>query len=173
LQPLCTALVLVLDDARPALEPVRAEFHAESVARGIPFHITVLFPFVAPDAVPARPLEALFASFPPLDLSLTRLAEFPGVVYAVPEPDTELLRLMRAVHARFPETPPYEGEFEEVIPHATLSEGLPLDTVAARCESLLPIACHVDEVTLLAERAPDRWAEGRRFALRGAQDARP
>jgi 2'-5' RNA ligase len=173
LQPLRTALVLVLDDARPALEPVRAEFHAESVARGIPLHVTVLFPFVAPDAVPVRTLEALFASFPPLDLSLTRLAEFPGVVYAVPEPDTELLTLMHAVHARFPETPPYEGEFEEVIPHATLSEGAPLDAVAGRCESLLPIACHVHEVTLLMESAPDRWAEGRRFALRGGQDARP
>jgi hypothetical protein len=46
---------------------------------------------------------------------LTRLAEFPGlaespgVVYAVPEPDRDLLVLMRAAHERFPETPPYEG----------------------------------------------------------------
>jgi 2'-5' RNA ligase len=156
------------------LEPVRAEFYAEPVARGIPLHVTVLFPFVGPDAVPARTLETLFASLPPLDLSLTRLAEFPGVVYAVPAPDTELLRLMHAVHERFPETPPYEGEFDEVIPHATLSEGGPVvEAVASRCESLLPIACHVDQVTLLVESALGRWTAGRRFALRGAEDARP
>lgn len=168
-----TALVLVLDDAQPALEPVRAEFHAEAVARGIPFHVTVLFPFVAPDVMPASELEQLFGSFPPLDFSLTRLAEFPGFVYAVPEPDRDLLVLMRAVYERFPETPPYEGEFDEVVPHATLSEGAPLDAVVDRCESLLPIACRVDGVTLLVETRPDRWSEGRRFALHGAHDARP
>jgi hypothetical protein len=54
-----------------------------------------------------------------------------------------------------------------VIPHATVSEGAPLDVVARRCEPLLPIACRVDEVTLLVEKAPDRWVEGRSFALRG------
>jgi 2'-5' RNA ligase len=167
LPALRTALVLVLDDARPTLEPVRAEFHAEAVASGIPLHVTVLFPFVAPDAVPVQELERLFAPFAPLEFSLTRLAEFPGVVYAVPEPDRELLVLMHAVHERFPETPPYEGEFGEVIPHATLSEGAPLDAVAGRCESLLPIACCVHEVTLLVETASDGWAVGRRFALRG------
>jgi hypothetical protein len=115
LSALRTALVLVLDDAQPALEPVRAEFHAEAVARGIPFHVTVLFPFVAPDVVPASELEQLFGSFPPLDFTLTRLAEFPGFVYAVPEPDRDLLVLMRAVYERFPETPPYEGELVEVV----------------------------------------------------------
>ena len=168
-----TALVLVLDDAQPALEPVRADFHPEAVARGIPLHVTVLFPFVAPDAVPASELQQLFGSFAPLEFSLTRLAEFPGVVYAVPEPDRDLLILMRAVHGRFPETPPYGGEFDQVIPHATLAEGVPLDAVVDRCESLLPIPCRVDGVTLLVETREDRWAEGRRFALHGGRDARP
>jgi hypothetical protein len=62
LPALRTALVLVLDDARTALEPVRAELHAEAVARGIPLHVTVLSPFVPADAVPAPSLEELFAS---------------------------------------------------------------------------------------------------------------
>jgi 2'-5' RNA ligase len=173
LSALRTALVLLLDDAQPALERVHAEFHAEAVASGIPLHVTVLFPFVPPDVLPAPELEQLFGSFAPLEFSLTRLAEFPGVVYAVPEPDRDLLVLMRAVHERFPATPPYEGEFDEVIPHATLSRGAPLDAVADRCESLLPIACHVAAVTLLVETGPGRWFEGRRFALHGAHDARP
>jgi 2'-5' RNA ligase len=168
-----TALVLVLDDARPALEPVRAELHADAVARGIPLHITVLFPFVAPDAVPAAQLEELFESFAPLDFALTGLGEFPGVVYAVPEPDGELLALMHAVHQRFPNTPPYEGAFDDVIPHATLSESASFETVASRCTSMLPIACHVREVTLLVETATGRWTDGLRFALRGPRDARP
>jgi hypothetical protein len=40
-----TAVVIVLDDARPQLEPVRAEFHAGEVAMGIPLHVTLLYPF--------------------------------------------------------------------------------------------------------------------------------
>jgi 2'-5' RNA ligase len=173
LQPLRTALVLVLDDARPALEPVRFEFHADAVARGIPLHITVLFPFVSRVDVPDRALEELCSSFAPLEFSLTRLSEFPDVVYAVPEPDDELLALIRAVHERFPDTPPYEGAFQDVVPHATLAEGVPRETVERRCASLLPLACHADEVTLLVERAPDRWSEARRFPLSGAGNARP
>lgn len=172
MRPLRTALVLVLDDARPALEPVRAELDAEAVACGLPLHVTVLFPFFAPDAVPMRVLERLFASFAPLEFSLTRLAEFPGVVYAVPEPDDALLVLMGEVHRRFPELPPYGGAFDSVIPHATLSEGASMKATADRCASLLPIACRVGEVTLLVERAPERWAEGRRFRLYGEPGVR-
>jgi 2'-5' RNA ligase len=145
---------------------VRADLHAESVERGLPLHITLLFPFVSPEDVPHQKLEGLFASFMPLDFSLVGLAEFPGdVVYAVPEPDEELLALMHAVHRHFPETPPYEGAFGTVVPHATLSESASFEAVAQRCDSLLPIACHVDSVTLLAERVRDRWREVRRFSL--------
>jgi 2'-5' RNA ligase len=46
-----TALVLVPEAARPALEPVRAVFDQENVSRGIPLHITLLYPFVAPEEV--------------------------------------------------------------------------------------------------------------------------
>ena len=147
---------------------MRAEYHADAVARGIPLHVTVLFPFVAPDAVPVQELDGLFASFAPLEFSLTRLAEFPGAVYAVPEPDNELLALIREVHRRFPGTPPYEGVFDSVTPHATLSEGASMEAITRRCASLLPIACRVDEVTLMVETAPEQWAKGRRFRLRAA-----
>jgi len=145
---------------------VRAELHADAVARGVPLHVTLLFPFAAPDDVPAAKLEQLFASFAALDFSLTRLAEFPDVaVYAVPEPADELLTLMRAVHGRFPAMPPYEGAYGDVVPHATLSENASLETVARRCGHLLPIACHVDTVTLLGESEPENWEELRRFSL--------
>jgi 2'-5' RNA ligase len=173
LRALRTALVLVLEDARPVLEPLRARFHADAVTGGIPLHITVLFPFVDPAAVPEDELAELCSSFAPLDFELTRLAEFPGVVYAVPEPDDQLVTLMRAVHGRFPETPPYGGVFEDVVPHATLAEGVPLEVVEPECTPLLPIACHVDEVTLLAETAVERWSVAGGYALGGAPDVRP
>jgi 2'-5' RNA ligase len=159
----------VLDDARPALEPVRSEFHAEAAARVIPLHITILFPFVSRVDIPERALEELCSPFSPLDFSLTRLSEFPDVVYAVPEPDDELLALVRADSR----TRLRRGEFEDVVPHATLSEGVPRETVERRCAALLPLACYVDQVALLVETAPDRWSDARRFPLSGAANLRP
>jgi hypothetical protein len=74
LEPLRTALVLVLDDARPALEPVRSEFHAEAAARVIPLHITILFPPHAtlPEGVPRETVERRCAALLPLACMWTR-----------------------------------------------------------------------------------------------------
>ena len=160
-----TALSLVLEDARPALEPVRARFDPASVEAGVPLHVTLLFPFVERSSISEAELEALFAVQWPLEFSLVHLAEFPGIVYAVPEPDDRLVALMRSVHAKFPEVPPYGGEVDGVTPHATLGRNVELREVGAVCASLLPIACRVDSVSLLAEREPDRWFELRRFRL--------
>jgi len=165
--------VLILDDARAVLEPVRAEFYPEGVAAGIPLHLTLLFPFVPIEAVDEEQLAGFFAGYAPLAFSLTRLAEFPGVVYAVPDPDSALLACMRDLWALFPDTPPYEGEFAEVVPHATLAEvpaGDDQERIAAEIRSRLagqlPIECRVDDASLLEEYEPERWREARRFPFR-------
>lgn len=168
-----TAIVIVLDDARPELEPVRAEFHPDAVAMGIPLHVTLLVPFAAPDEVDSAELEKFFAQFDGFTLTLTSLATWPRVVYAVPEPRERLLAIMHALFALYPDYPPYEGEIAEPEPHATLTElerGESLATVLAgiRTEtlSLFPLKCDVRDVALLEEYEPDRWRERRRFPLR-------
>ena len=45
-RPLETAVVLVLEDAVP-FDDVRRELAPDTELRGIPFHITLLYPFVA------------------------------------------------------------------------------------------------------------------------------
>jgi 2'-5' RNA ligase len=168
-----TAVSIVLDDARPQLEPVRAEFHAGSVAMGIPLHLTLLYPFAPPDQVDEVALEEFFAERDALTVTLVGLGEWPLVVYAVPEPRDELLAMMRPLWERFPEYPPYGGEIAEPLPHATLAEleeGESLAEVAAgihaKTESVFPIACRVRDVALLEEYEPDRWRERGRFPLR-------
>lgn len=168
-----SAVSIVLDDARPQLEPVRAEFHAGSVAMGIPLHLTLLYPFAPPDQVDEEALEEFFAKCDALTVTLVGLGEWPLVVYAVPEPCDELLAMMRPLWERFPDYPPYAGEIAEPLPHATLAEleeGESLAEVAAgiraRTESLFPIACAVRDVALLEEYEPDHWRERRRFPLR-------
>jgi hypothetical protein len=76
LEPLRTALVLVLDDARPALEPVRSEFHAEAAARVIPLHIPILFPPHAtlPEGVPRETVERRCAALLPLACYVDQVA---------------------------------------------------------------------------------------------------
>ena len=90
-----TAVSIVLDDAQPQLEPVRAEFPAGSVAMGIPLHLTLLYPFAPPDQVDEEALERFFAKCDAPTITLFGLGEWPRVVYAVPEPRDQLLAMMR------------------------------------------------------------------------------
>lgn len=161
--------MLVPEDARPALEPVRHAFDPATVARGIPLHITLLYPFVGRDEIDDDlfgVLTALFARCPPLQFALTEVREWPGVAWAAPEPAEPIVSLSRAIWESFPNHSPYDGEFGEPTPHATLAEKAGVATaVRARCARLLPIDCTVREVTLLAERAPGQWEALHRFAL--------
>jgi 2'-5' RNA ligase len=163
------ALVLAIDRAEP-FDAVRKDFAAWDVTRGIPFHVTLLWPFATPgELVPEA--RAFFAARAPFEFSLTRIASWPGVVYAVPEPDAELVDCMRALHARFPEWPPYGGVHDDVVPHATL--GHDVDAMAAGAEierrlaPHLPHRCQARDVSLLQEFERDRWRERERFPLGG------
>jgi 2'-5' RNA ligase len=165
--------VLVLDDARPQLEPVRAEFHAEEVAAGVPLHVTLLYPFAPPDRIDEGALAGFFAGYEAFTLKLSGLATWPRVVYAVPEPRELLLAIMHSLFEKYPEYPPYEGEIAEPEPHATLSELKPGESLEAiaegirtRTESMFPLTCQIRDVALLEEHEPDRWRERRRFPLR-------
>jgi 2'-5' RNA ligase len=164
--------VLVLDDARAQLEPVREEFHADSVAIGIPLHVTLLYPFAPPNKVDEVALTDLFVKFDAFTLTLRGVATWPLVVYAIPEPREQLLAMMHALFDQYPEYPPYDGEIAEPEPHATLSELAPTESIEevaaairAKTESFFPITCEVRDVALLEEDEADRWRERRRFPL--------
>jgi 2'-5' RNA ligase len=170
-----TAVAIVLDDARAQLEPVRAELDPDAVAAGIPLHVTLLFPFVPREAVDGnvvRALEEFFAARGPFTLTLVGIEEFPGVAYAVPKPGAELRESIASLCERFPDCPPYGGEFAEVVPHATLGtweDSRRQDDQVARARELtrgmFPLSCRIQDVALLEEHGRDRWRELRRFPL--------
>ena len=172
-RPLESALVLVLENARP-FEDVRREFARGAVAQGIPFHVTLLYPFAPADEITDPLLEdtrAFFAEREPFDFALTRVAAWPRVVYAVPDPDRPLRECMQALHARFPDWPPYSGAHADVIPHATLGEDVDAPRVLPEVERLLaahlPRRYRSEAATLLQERAPGEWRTRERFLLGG------
>ena len=165
--------MIVLDDSGP-FDEVRRDFAVESVSLGIPFHVTLLYPFAPRQELTDELLSqtrAFFAARRPFEFELTRIAMWLRVVYAVPEPDDELRDLMQALFARFPQWPPYEGIHHEVMPHATLGEEVDAaavhDEIERRIAPLLPRRCQARDVALLEEFEPERWRERERFPLRG------
>jgi 2'-5' RNA ligase len=164
-----TALLIVIDDAEP-FDEVRREFAVETFALGIPFHVTLLYPFapVVTDGLAAEAHE-FFAERPTFEFELTRIGVWPRVVYAVPEPDEALRECMAALFTRFPDWPPYGGLHKEVIPHATLGEEIDgpavRDEIERRVGPHLPRRCQARDVALWEEVTPDRWRERDRFPL--------
>jgi 2'-5' RNA ligase len=157
------ALVLLLPE--PRLEEFRARFDPEGTAAGIPLHITLLFPF-GPDE---DGVEEFFARWSPLRFSLARVETFPDVAWLAPEPADELRERILELYARYPEYPPYEGEFPDPVPHATVGKRADVAEVRAAAAPLLPIEFEVAAATLMEEVAPDRWRVGRSFPFEGTE----
>jgi acyl-CoA synthetase (AMP-forming)/AMP-acid ligase II len=99
---------------------------ARSVA---PFaHVTVLAPFgKEADPTPGElaEVEDFFAEEAPFDFRLTEVCTLPdGTRYLSPDPASRFSRLTHGLHQLFPEYPPYEGQFDIVVPHLTIPETL-------------------------------------------------
>jgi 2'-5' RNA ligase len=159
--PRRTALIVAVPEAEPAVGELRLQ-HDRSAARGVPAHVTILFPFAPHDDVDEDALRTLFAAFPAFAFALDRVERFEDdVVWLHPEPSRPFEDLTAAVFERFPAYPPYEGAHDVVIPHLTVSDSGPIDVNVQ-----LPIAAHADEVTLIEESEVDgRWSVSRTFPL--------
>ena len=106
-----TALVIVVPAAEPLVAGFRRRHDADAVARRIPPHVTIVFPFAPVETVDDRmvdDLEILYASSPAFDFELTRVGRFEEHVWLAPEPQRCFARLIELTAARFPEWPPYK-----------------------------------------------------------------
>jgi 2'-5' RNA ligase len=132
------AIVVPVAAAEPLVSGWR-EHHDASAAHGMPAHVTALYPFLPEDrltdAVLAG-LRELCAESPVLDVAFRRIGRFPDVLYLEPDPADGLRRLTTAIATRWPEAPPYEGRFDEVIPHLTVAQGASEDA-ATQVEAAL------------------------------------
>lgn len=170
-----TALVLPVPDAEPFVERWRERFDP-SAACGMPAHITVLFPFLSLERVGSDDLEALSQLFAEADAVPVRVAtfgSFPHVLYLRPEPAGPLVGLTSNVAGRWPEAPPYEGAFAEIVPHLTVAAGIDdtvADDICSEIGSALPFHTVLHEAVLFAFAA-ERWTPVETFALRSPQPA--
>ena len=130
----------------------------------MPAHITLLFPFLPHSLLTTEvetQLRAICSHHEPIALQFSRVARFPGVLYLAPDPADELRELTVAIAQRWPETPPYAGAHDEVIPHLTvaMAQDAVLDTVEPELAAQLPVATRLPQAALFT-------FDGRRWRTR-------
>ena len=166
-----SALLIPVPEAEPLVSEWRAQYDW-SARRGVPAHITLLYPFVPTERVDDELLHALrelFAPLPPITFELPRVARFAEVAWLAPEPSEPFKVLIELIVARFPDFPPYAGVHDQVIPHLTVAEGgIDLqDRVESALAGRLPISAHARDVAFLFEDDEGLWHEAHRFPLAG------
>lgn len=168
-----TGLLIPVREAEPLVGDFRRRHNAGSVARRIPPHVTVLFPFARADAIDDEFLATVaehFAGLSGFEAELRDVGCFDDCVWLGPHPRDRWVRLLDATWARFPEHPPYESQDIEPEPHLTVAavdDPLLAEELAALAESELraglPFRFEVDGVSLFEEQADGTWRETTRF----------
>jgi 2'-5' RNA ligase len=157
-----TALIVPVPEAEAQVGELRLA-HDSSAALGVSAHVTILFPFVDTDELDDAAIADLISRFPAFDFELDRIEQFPdGTTWLRPAPSLPFVDLIAAVRQRWPETPPYEGAFDEVIPHLTISN------TPIHVQLELPIAARAREVMLIEEdESNGRWSARLHLPLLG------
>jgi 2'-5' RNA ligase len=162
-----SALIVPVPNAEPAVGGWREQLDPTAAA-GMPAHITLLYPFLAPgriDPSVEQELEQLFGRFGSFRFALTRVERFEGVLYLAPDPQEPFVELTRAVEARWPDHPPYEGAFDTVVPHLTVVQGKEPPGVEEALKKALPLETEATEVRLMVQGDDRRWSARARFPL--------
>ncbi len=170
--PSLSGLVVVVPEAEPVVGRHR-QLLDENAARGVPAHVTVLFPFAPPralDGATLRQVRAVVDGVPAFDYVLDRTAWFgDDVLYLAPEDPAPFRALTDRVHAAFPDHPPFGGQLSEVVPHLTVGHRHPRALLAAAEREVrtgLPVRGRATEVALLVRQSPDdRWTVVTAFPL--------
>lgn len=132
---------------------------------GVPAHVTILFPFVPPrqldDDILAR-LQRVVGARSAFDYSFSRTAWFEqDVLWLAPDDPDPFRELTRALFEEFPAYPPFEGAFDEVVPHLTVGHGTGVDDLRAAEQDVrprLPVAGRARAVSLLVQDDHGRWS---------------
>lgn len=144
----------------PALEPyIRARWeHYEPswVSTDPAFthaHITALAPFLpTPTDDDLATVAAIAADSEPFDFTLDAVTRFcGGSLNLVPDPAGPFAALTSRLWAAFPQCPPYEGRFADVVPHLTLDQesgAITAETVRTDLGDLVPVTTRADRLEL-------------------------
>lgn len=156
-------------EAEPAVRAWRDRLDP-AVRSGMPAHVTVLFPFLPESRIDADTLASIggvIGRHKAFEARFERCGRFPGVLYLAPDPAASFRALTESVVERWPETPPFGGQFAEIVPHLTVAQGQDdtvLDEAEAGLRERLPVVARVASVDLMVHDGA-RWRGRASFAL--------
>ncbi|MFE7358150.1 2'-5' RNA ligase family protein [Streptomyces sp. NPDC057543] len=165
-----SGLIVRVPEAEPAVRAWRDRLDPSARA-GVPAHVTVLFPFLDESRIDDGACAAIgevIGRHRPFETRFEHCGRFPGILYLVPEPDLPFRRLTEAIADRWPEAPPFGGQFDEVVPHLTIAQGQDdavLEEAEADLHCRLPVTARVSSVDLMVHDGT-RWQQRASFALR-------
>jgi 2'-5' RNA ligase len=157
-----SAICIPVPEAEHALRPWMSTYTVDG-REGMWAHLTLLYPFAAPDELPAEldRLREHFSRAAPFGFALTELRRFDGgVLYLAPEPGEPFRRLAVELQALYPDRPLYGDPQLEFVPHCTVvdvQESPVLDAAEAAVRPHLPIEAIALEAWLV-ELVAEGWS---------------
>jgi 2'-5' RNA ligase len=151
-----SAIFVPVPEADAAIGTWRA-VHDPRARSGVPAHITLVVPWLPPAEINERhfdEVDALLSRQRAFDYSLDKVQWFGDrVLWLAPTPAEPFKRLTWLLAAHFG-TPPWQGEFPEVVPHLTVGiAGYAVDsTLAEAAEDIaprLPLVCRAREIDVM------------------------
>jgi 2'-5' RNA ligase len=176
-EPRKRSVEAALDILVPELEHLIGSYRLKydpSAAEGMPAHISINYPFlpgVDPSGDLYRRLTAIFAKLEAFEFTFQRFGRFPDVLYLVPEPESSFKELIEKIAEEFPESPPYSGVFDVVVPHLTVAhseDGEVLKSIESQLGELalnsFPFSTLASQVYLMDNRTGS-WQVQKSFRL--------
>ncbi|MFJ6524896.1 2'-5' RNA ligase family protein [Streptomyces longwoodensis] len=164
-----SGLIVRVPEAEPLVRAWRDRLDP-SAGAGVPAHVTVLFPFLDASLVDegvCAEIGEVIGRHQSFEARFDRCGRFPGVLYLAPGPDAGFRSLTEAIVERWPEYPPFGGQFDDVVPHLTIAQGqgqAVVEKAEADLLAGLPVVARVSAVDLLVHDGT-RWRQRASFPL--------
>jgi 2'-5' RNA ligase len=173
--PAGSALVITFPEIDRVVTPYRRRLDPEA-RHHMPAHVTLHVPWLPVESVDQAALAAvreLAESVEPFNVLFERMCWFgESVLFLVPTPAQPLRELAERSARQWPEFPLYGGEFDTVVPHLTVGEGVDarakLLSAAQDMALHLPLRERADAITWMTRGPDGNWTTRAQFPL-GAQ----
>jgi len=172
-----SAVIVPVREASSLVDEWRERTCEVKPSFAVPPHVTLLFPFMAPERIDSHVVAQLHTTLARFECFRFRLADtgrFVRTLYLTPDPAEPFLRMTTALAADYPDYPPYGGEFDAILPHLTVAQGdaAVLDEAEAQVRRALPVEAVAHEALVIAEAdAHLRWRTVARLKLAATERA--
>jgi 2'-5' RNA ligase len=166
-----SALILPVPEAEPLVAEWR-ERYDPAAARGVPAHITLLYPFVPPPLHNEilGELAALFGSIDAFTIRFDHFGRFAQTLYLEPDDDERIKSIITEIRRRWPDNKPYGGLYDGVIPHLTIADRQQQQELLTKIERAiapdLPLKAGLAEAWLIVCDKEGRWQRQAAFPMK-------